>query len=123
VLQVADVGTIINPVAHDGQLKGGFAFGLGAGMMEDLAIADGRVLTPSLGEYKLPTQMDMPPYRVVPRGIRRARTLRGQNGGRAQQFAPWRRPSPTQWRTPLVRAYLTCRSPPKPCFGPWISWS
>jgi CO/xanthine dehydrogenase Mo-binding subunit len=65
VLQVADVGTIINPVAHDGQLKGGFAFGLGAGMMEDLAIADGRVLTPSLGEYKLPTQMDMPPYRVV----------------------------------------------------------
>src|SRR5579859_6437905 len=27
VLQVADVGTIINPVAHDGQLKGGFAFG------------------------------------------------------------------------------------------------
>ena len=65
VLQVADVGTIINPVAHDGQLKGGFAFGLGAGMMEDLAVADGRVLTPSLGEYKLPTQMDMPPYRVV----------------------------------------------------------
>jgi CO/xanthine dehydrogenase Mo-binding subunit len=33
--------------------------------MEDLATADGRVLTPSLGEYKLPTQMDMPPYRVV----------------------------------------------------------
>ena len=69
VLQVADVGTIINPVAHDGQLKGGFAFGLGAGMMEDLAVADGRVLTPSLGEYKLPTQMDMPPYRVA-RGVR-----------------------------------------------------
>jgi CO/xanthine dehydrogenase Mo-binding subunit len=65
VLQVADVGTIINPVAHDGQLKGGFGFGLGAAMMEELAIADGRVLTPSLGEYKLPTQMDMPPYRVV----------------------------------------------------------
>src|SRR6266851_4740705 len=59
VLQVADVGTIINPVAHDGQLKGGFGFGLGAAMMEQLAVADGRVLTPSLGEYKLPTQMDM----------------------------------------------------------------
>jgi CO/xanthine dehydrogenase Mo-binding subunit len=65
VLQVADVGTIINPVAHDGQLRGGFGFGLGAALMEHLAIADGRVLTPSLGEYKLPTQMDMPPYRVV----------------------------------------------------------
>jgi CO/xanthine dehydrogenase Mo-binding subunit len=65
VLQVADVGTIINPVAHEGQLKGGFGFGLGAAMMENLAIQDGRVLTPSLGEYKLPTQMDMPPYRLV----------------------------------------------------------
>jgi CO/xanthine dehydrogenase Mo-binding subunit len=65
VIQVADVGTIINPVAHEGQLKGGFGFGLGAAMMEDLAIQDGRVLTPSLGEYKLPTQMDMPPYRLV----------------------------------------------------------
>jgi CO/xanthine dehydrogenase Mo-binding subunit len=65
VLQVADVGTIINPVAHDGQLRGGFGFGLGAALMEDLAIEDGRVATPSLGEYKLPTQMDMPPYRVV----------------------------------------------------------
>jgi CO/xanthine dehydrogenase Mo-binding subunit len=65
VLQVADVGTIINPVAHEGQLRGGFGFGLGAALMEDLAIQDGRVLTPSLGEYKLPTQMDMPPYRLA----------------------------------------------------------
>jgi CO/xanthine dehydrogenase Mo-binding subunit len=65
VLQVADVGTVINPVAHEGQLKGGFGFGLGAAMMEQLAVEDGRVLTPSLGDYKLPTQMDMPPYRLV----------------------------------------------------------
>jgi len=65
VLQVVDVGTIINPVAHDGQLRGGFGFGLGAALMENLAIEDGRVLTPSLGEYKLPTQVDMPPYRAV----------------------------------------------------------
>jgi len=65
VLQVADVGTVINPVAHEGQLKGGFGFGLGAALMEHIALEDGRVLTPSLGEYKLPTQMDMPPYRLV----------------------------------------------------------
>jgi CO/xanthine dehydrogenase Mo-binding subunit len=65
VVQVVDVGTIINPIAHDGQLKGGFGFGLGAALMEEIAIQDGRVLTPSLGEYKLPTQMDMPPYRAV----------------------------------------------------------
>jgi CO/xanthine dehydrogenase Mo-binding subunit len=65
VVQVADVGTIINPVAHEGQLRGGFGFGLGAAVMEDLAVSDGRVLTPNLSDYKLPTQMDMPPLRVV----------------------------------------------------------
>ena len=65
VLQVVDVGTIINPVAHEGQLRGGFGFGLGAAIMEDLATQDGRVLTANLGDYKLPTQMDMPPHRLV----------------------------------------------------------
>jgi CO/xanthine dehydrogenase Mo-binding subunit len=65
VLQVADVGTIINPIAHDGQLRGGFGFGLGAALMEQLAVEDGRVLTANLGDYKLPTQLDMPPYRLV----------------------------------------------------------
>jgi putative selenate reductase molybdopterin-binding subunit len=34
-------------------------------MMEDMATQEGRVLTPSLGEYKLPTQMDMPPFRLA----------------------------------------------------------
>ncbi len=65
VLQVVDVGTVINPVAHEGQLRGGFAFGVGAALMEDLSVVDGRVQTPSLGEYKLPTQLDMPPHRLV----------------------------------------------------------
>jgi CO/xanthine dehydrogenase Mo-binding subunit len=64
-LLVADVGTILNPTAHRGQLVGGFMTGLGAALMEDLAVVDGRSATPSLGEYKLPTQADAPPLRVV----------------------------------------------------------
>jgi CO/xanthine dehydrogenase Mo-binding subunit len=64
-VQVVDVGTIINPLAHQGQLEGGFAFGLGAGLMEDLVVADGQVTTLTLGEYKLPTVMDMPSLRTV----------------------------------------------------------
>ena len=36
VLLVADVGTIINPVAHQGQLDGGLVMGLGAALMEEL---------------------------------------------------------------------------------------
>ena len=65
VVFVADVGTIINPVAHRGQIDGGFAFGLGHALTEDLRVEDGNILNPSLAEYKLPTQQDMPPFRVV----------------------------------------------------------
>jgi CO/xanthine dehydrogenase Mo-binding subunit len=61
----ADVGTIINPVAHRGQFVGGFAGGIGTAMMEDLVIEDGKVATPSLGEYKLPTAKDMPPLEII----------------------------------------------------------
>jgi len=65
VLLVADVGTIINPLAHQGQLEGGLMFGIGAALMEELGVQDGRITTPSLGEYKLPCAMDTPPFRTV----------------------------------------------------------
>ena len=65
-VQVVDVGTVINPTAHQGQLNGGFAFGLGAALIEDLPVdVSGRVMALSLGEYKLPTSPDMPPLRTV----------------------------------------------------------
>ena len=64
-VQVVDVGTVINPTAHQGQLNGGFAFGVGAALMEDLPVDDGKVAALSLAEYKLPTQMDMPPLRTL----------------------------------------------------------
>ncbi|MPZ14818.1 MAG: molybdopterin-dependent oxidoreductase [Chloroflexi bacterium] len=62
---VADVGTVINPLAHQGQLEGGFVFGMGNGLMEELRIEDGKVTTLSLGDYKLPTVADVPPLRTV----------------------------------------------------------
>ncbi len=36
-------------------------YGLGGALMEELPIEDGKVTTLSLGEYKLPTSMDVPP--------------------------------------------------------------
>jgi len=65
VLLVADVGTIINPVAHQGQLDGGLMFGIGAALMEELSIQDGRITTPTLGEYKVPCVQDAPRFRTV----------------------------------------------------------
>jgi CO/xanthine dehydrogenase Mo-binding subunit len=60
-----DVGQVINPVAHQGQLEGAFVYGLGNAIMEEMHETDGRLLTPNLNEYKLPTQMDVPPLRTL----------------------------------------------------------
>ena len=57
----ADVGTVINPVALRGQLEGGFVFGLGQAVMEELRVEDGRVVTANLSDYKIPTIADVPP--------------------------------------------------------------
>ena len=48
-----------------GQLEGGFVFGLGQALMEELVVSDGRVVTTNLGDYKLPTIADAPPLRLV----------------------------------------------------------
>src|SRR5207249_8975153 len=65
VVCVVDVGTIINPVAHQGQLDGGFIYGLGQALTEELPHEDGVITTQSLGEYKLPVQTDAPRFRTV----------------------------------------------------------
>jgi xanthine dehydrogenase molybdenum-binding subunit len=65
ILLVADVGTIINPLAHQGQLEGGLIFGLGAALMEELTVQDGQVTTLTLGDYKVPCAMDTPSFRTV----------------------------------------------------------
>ena len=56
-----DVGTIINPLGHQGQIDGGTVQALGYALLEELAVEDGRVQTAHLGEYKLPTMADVPP--------------------------------------------------------------
>ena len=62
---VVDVGQVINPVLLRGQLEGGFVYGLGMALTEDLALEDGRVRAANLGDYKLPTIADVPPLRIV----------------------------------------------------------
>jgi CO/xanthine dehydrogenase Mo-binding subunit len=63
---VADIGsTIINPLAHQGQIDGGFAQGIGAALMEEVVIDAGQVQSASLGEYRLPVSKDVPPLRTV----------------------------------------------------------
>ena len=60
-----DVGTVINPIGHQGQIEGGLIQGLGYALMEELPTEDGRISTLNLGDYKLPTIADVPPLTTV----------------------------------------------------------
>jgi CO/xanthine dehydrogenase Mo-binding subunit len=60
-----DVGRILNPVGHQGQINGGFMQGLGYALMEDLRLEDGHVTALSFGDYKIPTIKDIPPLETV----------------------------------------------------------
>jgi carbon-monoxide dehydrogenase large subunit len=65
-----DVATILNPVGHQGQIDGGIVQGLGYVLMEELKLEDGKVVTLSLGDYKIPTAKDIVPLKttLVPGG-------------------------------------------------------
>lgn len=65
VLFVGDVGTVINPIAHRGQIDGGFIFGLGSATTEELNLEDGHIQNLSFADYKIPAMRDIPPFRVV----------------------------------------------------------
>jgi len=55
-----DVGKAVNPGGVLGQIYGGTVQGLGYAMMEELLHKDGVVVNPSLGDYYMPTSMDIP---------------------------------------------------------------
>lgn len=63
VLQITtahDSGTLINPMAAEGQVEGGVVQGFGFGVMEEMILEEGKVANPNFGEYKIPTIADVP---------------------------------------------------------------
>jgi CO/xanthine dehydrogenase Mo-binding subunit len=60
-----DVGQIVNPIGHQGQIEGAVMQGVGYALMEELQLEDGRVTNLSFGDYKLPTMRDAPPLTTV----------------------------------------------------------
>ena len=65
VVSAHDVGTIINPVTHQGQIDGATIMGMGQGMMEELVMDGGTVTNNNLGDYKLPSVKDIPELKTV----------------------------------------------------------
>lgn len=55
-----DVGRIINRSGLEGQVTGGVIQGIGTCLMEELQLENGRIVNPSLVDYRLPTALDIP---------------------------------------------------------------
>jgi xanthine dehydrogenase D subunit len=60
-----EVGRTLNPIQLLGQLEGGAAQGVGLAVMEEIIVADGRMLNPSFTDYLIPTALDLPDLRVA----------------------------------------------------------
>ena len=60
-----DVGTIIHPLAHQGQIDGGVITGFGLGVTEEFVTDGGQVVNGNMGDYKLPTMADIPALETV----------------------------------------------------------
>lgn len=60
-----DVGTVLNPLGHQGQIDGGVIQGLGYALMEELKNEDGRISTLTMGDVKIPTMPDIPELATV----------------------------------------------------------
>ena len=64
-----ELGRVINPQLHQGQIEGALMQGFGYAMTEGLVLEDGRVMNAGLHEYKLPSIADLPPletYKLPP---------------------------------------------------------
>lgn len=55
-----DVGKAINPQQVIGQIQGGLVQSVGYSVLENFVEKDGRVLTPNLSTYLIPTALDIP---------------------------------------------------------------
>ena len=60
IVTAHDVGTVVNPVGHQGQIEGGVIQGLGYALTEELPIEDGKPTTLHMGDYKIPSIKDVP---------------------------------------------------------------
>jgi 4-hydroxybenzoyl-CoA reductase subunit alpha len=58
-------GTVINPVGIEGQLEGAIMMAGGYGFCEDQPMDGGKILNPSIGDYKLIRSLDMPETKIL----------------------------------------------------------
>ena len=60
-----DVGKAVNPISLEGQIEGGTIQGLGYALMEEMIHKNGAVVNPNLGDYYVPTSLDIPEMKSI----------------------------------------------------------
>jgi CO/xanthine dehydrogenase Mo-binding subunit len=60
-----DVGHALHPQNVEGQIEGGFVQGLGYALTEEMAFDGGKVMNPSLADYKILNAKDVPPITPI----------------------------------------------------------
>ena len=66
-----DCGTIVNPKTAASQLRGGIVMGIGMALTEETLFDErrGRIMNPSLAEYHIPVNLDVPRIEIIYTGI------------------------------------------------------
>ena len=67
MVAVDDAGTMLNPLLVDGQVHGGLAQGVAQALLEEFTYdPDGNPLTANLGDYTVPSTMELPMFERIP---------------------------------------------------------
>ncbi|HWG58553.1 MAG TPA: 4-hydroxybenzoyl-CoA reductase subunit alpha [Candidatus Acidoferrales bacterium] len=65
IVAAHDCGKALNPPAVEGQIIGSVYMGFGQAMQEEMIWCDGRLMNPSLLEYRLPTTLENPHIKSI----------------------------------------------------------
>lgn len=83
-----DVGQAINLRAVEGQIEGSALMGQGFALCEEIVLNEGKVMTPSLSEYLIPTSEDVPEIKSIVLESRSGLGAFGSKGIGEPAFAP-----------------------------------
>ncbi len=77
-----DCGTILNPKTAVSQFRGGIIMGIGMALTEETLFDDrnGRIMNPSLAEYHVPVNLDIPKIEIIYNNIADEHTPLGAHG-------------------------------------------
>jgi 4-hydroxybenzoyl-CoA reductase subunit alpha len=65
IIAAHDCGRALNPLTVEGQIEGSVYMGLGQAMQEEMQWQGGRLMNPTLLEYRIPTTLETPPIESI----------------------------------------------------------